>query len=203
MITLPKLQYETNALEPYISQKAVEFHYDKHHVGYINNLNKLLPDNKCVSNDGLVDIILDVKEKKTDESINIFNNAGQILNHNLFWNSIDPNSNIEGTKIQKQIIKDFESFENFKEKFKSVGLSQFGSGWVWLVLNYEKNKLEIIKTSNADSPYILNNAKEYKILLTCDVWEHAYYLDYQNRRVDFLSIFIEKLSNWQFASSLL
>ena len=186
MFTLPELPYELNALEPFISAKTMDFHYHKHHQTYINNLNNLIADTKFASI-SLEDII-----KQTyglDEYKAIFNNAAQTWNHTFFWNSMSPEGGkIIDSEIEDHIIRDFGSFKKFRADFKREALEQFGSGWIWLVKN-KQGILEIIKTSNADTPIVHG----LKPLITCDVWEHAYYLDYQNRRADFVEAFLDHL----------
>lgn len=191
MFTLKSLPFTTNSLEPFISAKTIEFHYGKHHQTYVDNLNKLIA-NSDLNSLTLEEII--IKTKDNPEQVAIFNNAAQVYNHDFFWKSLSANPiNREiSEKVLLKINKNFTSLENFYEQFKSVGLSQFGSGWVWLV---ESDKgLEIIKTANADTPL----AHGLKPLVTLDVWEHAYYLDYQNKRADFLDNCLKNLLNWKF-----
>ncbi len=189
---LPKLPYEKNALEPYISQKTLEFHYGKHHQTYLTNLNNL------VAGTDLAEKTLEevIKTSASDKSkIAIFNNAAQVWNHTFYWNSMKPNGGgkPEGELLTK-IEADFGSFQNFLAEFKNAGLTQFGSGWAWLVLDLEK--LKILKTGNAETPL----ASSAKPLLTMDVWEHAYYLDFQNARASYIDAFLNNLINWDFAS---
>ncbi len=187
---LPKLPYEPNALEPVISAKTIEFHYGKHHQAYVNNLNKLLPGSPFESA-SLEDII-----KKAEGGI--FNNAAQVWNHTFYWESFSPKGGAEPKgKLMEAIEEAFGSFSKFKEEFSQAAATLFGSGWAWLVKN-EGEKLEIVKESNAGNP--LRSGK--KPLLTCDVWEHAYYLDYQNRRPDYIESFW-KLVNWSKVESRL
>lgn len=190
---LPKLQYGLSDLEPYISGKTLDLHYNQHHQTYIKNLNNLLLERGWVMHD--LDYIIMQTFKKIDE-VAIFNNAGQVWNHNFYWNSIISNGgSIPSGKLIGQIEKDFGSFIAFRDIFIKEGLTQFGSGWVWLVWNIKEQKLEVFKTSNAEMPMLYNKIA----LLTSDVWEHAYYLDYQNRRAEYLQIFVDKLLNWKFA----
>ena len=186
MFTLPALPYDIDALEPFISARALEIHYKKHHQTYIDNLNKLIA-NTNFENMSLEEIIqATVSEPKYTS---IFNNAAQTWNHTFFWNSMQPNGGkLALGDLPDRIIHDFGSFEKFRFDFKEAAINQFGSGWVWLIEN-SKGKLEIIKTSNADTPI----AHGLIPLTTCDVWEHAYYLDYQNRRADFVEIFLNNL----------
>ncbi len=193
-VTLPSLPFGTKALEPYISEKTLEFHHGKHHNAYVVNLNKLI-EGTALDNDDLETII---KISAADPAKTaIFNNAAQVWNHTFYWNCIAPGGggNPNG-KIADMIDAAFGNYETFLAEFKSAGTTQFGSGWVWLVDN--KGKLEVLKTSNAGLPL----TSGLKALLTVDVWEHAYYLDYQNRRPDYLSIFTENLINWDFVNSL-
>jgi len=189
---LPSLPYAKNALAPYISEQTVEFHYGKHHAGYVNNLNKL------VENTELADASLEevVKAVAGDASkAGIFNNAAQVWNHTFYWNSMKPNGGGMPTgALAAKIDNDFGSYEKFKETFKNAGVGQFGSGWAWLVL--DGNTLKVTKTANADLPIVHGQVP----LLTMDVWEHAYYLDYQNRRPDYAQTWLDNLVNWDFAS---
>ncbi len=192
---LPKLPFGKDALEPHISAKTLDFHHGKHHSAYITNLNKLI-EGTALASELLEEII-----KKTVNDVTqagIFNNAAQTWNHDFYWNSIKPNGGGMPTgNIAQKINANFGNYNNFIENLKNTGLTQFGSGWIWLVL--KNGKLEIVKTSNADTPI----AHEMKPLLTIDVWEHAYYLDYQNRRSDYLDAFIKYLINWDFVNSFL
>lgn len=181
---LPSLPYEMNALEPYISQKTIEFHYGKHHQAYVNNLNKLIIGTKF-ENASLEDIII-----KAEGSL--FNNGAQIWNHTFYWNCLSPNGGGAPTgKLAEAINNAFDSFENFKEKFSAASISLFGSGWTWLVKDKE-GKLEIIQENNAGNP--LKNG--HTPLFTCDVWEHAYYLDKQNHRPAYIEDFW-KIVDWK------
>lgn len=174
---LPKLPYELSALNPTISDKTLEFHYGKHHQTYVNNLNNLIPGTKFENAD-LETIVLG-----SDGAI--FNNAAQVWNHTFYFNQFSPNPAAAPTgELAKAIDATFGSFEKFKEEFTKASIGLFGSGWSWLVKN-EAGALEIVQEANAGNP--LRSGK--KPLLTCDVWEHAYYLDYQNRRPDYVSSF--------------
>jgi len=187
---LPHLPYKPNALEPVISAKTIEFHYGKHHQAYVNNLNKLLADSPFESA-SLEEII-----KKAEGGI--FNNAAQVWNHTFYWETFSPKGGGEPKgKLMETIEDNFGSFAKFKEEFSQAAATLFGSGWAWLVKN-EAGKLEIVKESNAGNP--LRSSK--KPLLTCDVWEHAYYLDYQNRRPDYIESFW-KLIDWNKVESRL
>lgn len=189
---LPKLPFEKDALEPHISAKTLDFHHGKHHSTYITNLNKLI-EGTALADDPLEKIIK--KTVNVTAQAGIFNNAAQAWNHTFYWNSMKPNGGGMPTgNIAQKINADFGNYNNFIEHLRNAGLTQFGSGWAWLVL--KNGKLEIIKTSNADTPI----AHEMKPLLTIDVWEHAYYLDYQNRRVDYINAVLDKLINWDFVA---
>jgi len=188
--TLPPLPYEQNALEPYISSNTLSFHYGKHHQTYVTNLNNLI-ENTPFAQKSLEDIILELAG--STDKVGIFNNAGQVWNHNFFWNSMKPKGGGEPQGEVKSLLeKSFGSVDEFKKQFKQAAISQFGSGWAWLV--WDKGALKISKTGNADTPFVHGQ----KALLTCDVWEHAYYLDYQNRRADYVDIFLNSLVNWNF-----
>lgn len=192
-ITLPALPYEANALEPYITANTLGFHYGKHHQTYVTNLNNLIQGSE-LAEASLEKIILAVASQP--EKAGIFNNAAQVWNHTFYWNSMKKGGGgIPSGAIASKINEDFGSYGAFVDAFKNAGLTQFGSGWAWLVL--EGGKLKITKTGNADTPL----AHGQKAILTVDVWEHAYYLDYQNRRADYLDIFLKNLVNWDFANA--
>lgn len=183
---LPELPYKKDALAPNISQETLEYHYGKHHNAYVTNLNKLIKGTEF-ENMSLDDIV----KKATG---GIFNNAAQHWNHSFYWNCLKPNSGGEPKGMMADHInKSFGSFVTFKEKFTTSATTLFGSGWTWLVKNSD-GTLTIENTSNADNP--LKNGK--KALLTCDVWEHAYYIDYRNMRASYIEAFW-KLVNWDFA----
>lgn len=190
---LPPLPYADNALEPVISAHTLSFHYGKHHKGYVDNLNKLVAGTPFAGQ-SLEQIITATADHA--DKIGIFNNAAQVWNHMFYWNSLSPNGGGEPPAALKQKIEEaFGSVEAFKQEFANAAITQFGSGWAWLV--QEGTKLSIVKTSNADSPLTRN----IRPLLTIDVWEHAYYLDFQNRRPDYVNTVIEKLINWEFAAA--
>ncbi len=194
-ITLPELPYGKGDLAPHITEKTIDFHYGKHHKTYVTNLVKLIEGTE-LENEALENIIKKTVGDKAKAGI--FNNAAQVWNHTFYWHSMKPNGGGSPTgQIAEKIKADFGSYEKFVEEFKNAGLTQFGSGWAWLVL--KDNKLQVTKTANADTPL----AHGLKPLLTADVWEHAYYLDYQNKRADYLDVFIKNLINWDFANSLL
>jgi Fe-Mn family superoxide dismutase len=189
---LPPLPYAYTALEPYISKNTLEFHHDKHHAAYVNNYNKAVEgtelDNKTLE-EAIKAIAKDADKK------GVFNNAAQAWNHSFYWNCIKPGGGGTPTgAMADKITADFGSFEKFVEEFKQAGATQFGSGWAWLVL--ENGTLKVVKTSNAENPMTAGQTP----LLTMDVWEHAYYLDYQNRRPDYISDFVNKLINWDFVA---
>ncbi len=187
---LPPLPYEMDALEPCISRKTIEFHYGKHHQAYVNNLNKLIPGTEF-EKATLEEII-----KKADGGI--FNNGAQVWNHTFYWNCLIPGGGgVPKGVLLDAIIGSFGSFDKFKDEFSSAAATLFGSGWAWLVKNAE-GKLEIVKERNAGNP--LRNG--LIPLLTCDVWEHAYYLDKQNKRPDYISDFWN-LVDWDAVASRL
>jgi len=174
---LAALPYAKNALEPYISEKTIEFHYGKHHQAYVTNVNKLIPGTPF-ENASLEEII-----RKAEGGI--FNNGAQVWNHSFYWNCLHPDGGGEpGADLLGLISRDFGSFDAFKDAFSKAAATLFGSGWAWLVMNKE-GKLEIIQESNAGNPIRQGKTP----LLTCDVWEHAYYLDKQNRRPDYINDF--------------
>jgi len=192
-ITLPTLPYEAHALAPYISADTLGFHHGKHHQTYVTNVNNLILGSD-LSDAPLEEIIKSSANKP--EKAAIFNNAAQVWNHTFYWHSMKSGGGgAPSGAIAAKINEDFGSYEAFVEAFKSAGATQFGSGWAWLVL--ENGTLKVTKTSNADTPMV----HAQKALLTADVWEHAYYLDYQNRRADYLDIFLKHLVNWEFAQS--
>ncbi|MBE6449874.1 MAG: superoxide dismutase [Alphaproteobacteria bacterium] len=193
MFELLKLPYSQKALEPYISQSTLFYHYEKHHATYLNNLNQLIKGTDF-ENFSLEDIIL--KTKDNPDFTSIYNNAAQVWNHDFYWKSLSETANADN-KIPKGnfkdlVIKSFGSEENLKAELKKAALGQFGSGWVWLV--FENNQLKIIKTSNA-----INPLGQAQALLTIDVWEHAYYLDYQNKRAEYVENILNHIINWNFA----
>lgn len=187
---LPALPYPKESLEPHISARTFEFHHGKHHQAYVTNLNNLIKDTP-LAGDSLEDIIL--QTAKDESKAGVFNNAAQVWNHTFFWRSMKPNGGgVPTGKVAEALAASFGSVENFREQFKQAGIGQFGSGWVWLV--QQGGVLKIVKTANAMTPMVAGQ----KALVTCDVWEHAYYLDYQNRRPDFLQEFLTHLINWDF-----
>ena len=189
---LPPLPYAQNALDPVISANTISFHYGKHHKAYVDNLNKLIVGTEFA--DLSLDKIITETAGKTEKTA-IFNNAAQAWNHTFYWNSLKPKGGGEPPAVlKKKIEASFGTVDACKKELAAAATTQFGSGWAWLVLDGEK--LKVVKTSNADVPL----TKGMKPLLNIDVWEHAYYLDYQNRRVDYLNVVIDKLINWGFAA---
>lgn len=185
--TLPPLPYEKNALEPEISQETLEYHYGKHHQAYVTNLNNLIKGTEFEKLN-LEDII-----KKS--SGGIFNNAAQVWNHTFYWHCLSPNGGgAPKGKVAELIDKNFGSFDAFKEQFSKTAIATFGSGWAWLVKNKD-GSLAIVSTSNAQTPM----TSDQKALLTCDVWEHAYYIDYRNARPKYVEAFWN-LVNWDFVA---
>lgn len=184
---LPPLPYAKEALAPHISAETLEFHYGKHHATYVANLNKLIPGTEFES--------MSLEEIVKKSSGGIFNNAAQIWNHTFYWNSLSPTGGGEPTgALADAINKQFASFAQFKEKFANTAVTTFGSGWAWLIKNGD-GSLAIESTSNAGTP--LKEGKQ--TLLTCDVWEHAYYIDYRNARAAYVEAFW-KIVNWKFAA---
>ena len=192
---LPQLDYNYNSLEPYIDAKTMEIHHSKHHQGYTNNLNAAVKDTDNESRD-IVDIL-----KNLDMSVmTLRNNAGGYFNHNLFWEVINPNNeNVMSDKLKLLIDESFGSFDEFKQTFSKAAASRFGSGWAWLCV--KNGKLEVCSTPNQDNPIMPHECGGSPIL-ALDVWEHAYYLNYQNRRVDYINAFFEVV-NWGVVSSKL
>lgn len=190
--TLPELPYAKDALAPHISANTLDFHYGKHHQAYVTNLNKLV-EGTPLEKASLEQVIQE--SAKDSSKAGIFNNAAQVWNHTFYWHSMKPNGGGKASgDVAKKIEQDFGSFEKFAEEFKNAGATQFGSGWAWLVL--DGGTLKVTKTPNADLPMVHGQ----KALLTMDVWEHAYYLDFQNRRPDYIGTFLDKLVNWDFVN---
>jgi len=193
---LPALPYAPNALEPHMSAHTFSYHHEKHHNAYVQNLNKLLAEHELKNKDLEEIIFMTAGDAK---SVGIFNNAAQIWNHTFFWHSMRPNGGGKPSgALLSQINNDFGSYEDFAEQMKTAGATQFGSGWAWLVHDLNDGKLKVTKTANAENPMTKNQLP----LLTCDVWEHAYYLDYQNRRPDYINVFLSELVNWEFAETI-
>jgi Fe-Mn family superoxide dismutase len=191
---LPPLPYDKSALEPHMSAQTLEFHHGKHHNTYVTNLNNLTKDTPLATMP-LEEVI---QEAHKSGNGGVFNNAAQVWNHTFFWHCMKPGGGGAPTgEIAERINKTFGSFDKFKDEFKQAGATQFGSGWAWLVL--DNGELKVTKTPNAENPM----TKGQTALLTCDVWEHAYYLDFQNRRPDFLQTFLDHLVNWDFVNEKL
>ena len=192
-IELPALPYEADALEPYIGATTLGFHHGKHHQTYVTNTNNLIKGTD-LENASLEAII--AASANNAEKVGLFNNAAQVWNHTFYWSCMKKGGGGAPTgAIAAKINEDFGSYDAFAEAFKNAGLTQFGSGWAWLVL--EDGKLKITKTANGDTPM----AHGQKAILTVDVWEHAYYLDYQNKRADYIDVFLKHLVNWDFANA--
>jgi Fe-Mn family superoxide dismutase len=191
--TLPNLPWDQGALAPVISSSTIGFHYGKHHKGYVDNLNKLVTGTP-LEGLRLEDIVRETAGKP--ERTAIFNNAAQDWNHTFYWNSLAPGGGGKpGTEVSGRIESAFGSFEEFRKAFLAASTSQFGSGWVWLVLERASKRLAILKTGNAETPISGTIAQPLAVL---DVWEHAYYLDYQNRRIDYATAVFDKLLDWNF-----
>lgn len=188
---LPALPYADNALDPIISTNTIGFHYGKHHKTYVDNLNKFVVGTEFAEL-SLEDIIK--RSAGQADKVAIFNNAAQIWNHTFYWNSLKPNGGGQPpAELKQKIEASFASIDECKKELAAAAVSQFGSGWAWLVA--EGDKLKIVKTGNAEVPF----TDGLRPLLTIDVWEHAYYLDYQNRRADYVNAVLDKLINWEFA----
>jgi Fe-Mn family superoxide dismutase len=190
---LPPLPYADTALEPIYSARTISFHHGKHHKAYVDNLNKLVANTRI---DGLpLESVIDIAAKNAEMTA-VFNNAAQIWNHTFFWNSMKPGGGGKPSgALARMIDEAFGSYEKFAEQFKAAAVGRFGSGWAWLVV--EGGALKIVSTPNAETPI----TKGQTPLITVDVWEHAYYLDYQNRRPDFVQAFLDHLVNWDFAAA--
>ncbi|HEY3281668.1 MAG TPA: superoxide dismutase [Armatimonadota bacterium] len=191
-VTLPPLPYAEDALEPNYSAKTISFHYGKHHKAYVDNLNKLIAGTDLESK-RLEEII--VASAGDAAKMAVFNNAAQVWNHTFFWSCMKPGGGGEPTgELKSRLEEAFGGLDKFAEQFVAAAVARFGSGWAWLVL--EGDALKIVSTPNAGTPLTSGQ----KALLTVDVWEHAYYLDYQNRRPDFVSTFLKSLVNWDFVA---
>jgi len=192
---LPSLPYVNDALAPYMSAETLDFHHGKHHQTYVTNLNNLLKDNE-LQGASLEDIV--VKSSKDTSMAGIFNNAGQHWNHILFWQCMKPNGGGSiPSELEARLNNDFGSVDQFKEAFVQAGTTQFGSGWAWLAI--DNGKLVVTKSANASNPLV----DGMKPILGCDVWEHSYYIDYRNKRPDYLKAFLDSLVNWEFVASQL
>jgi len=192
---LPSLPYANDALAPYMSAETLDFHHGKHHQTYVTNLNNLIKDTE-LQNSSLEEIV--VKSSKDSSMVGIFNNAGQHWNHILFWQCMKPNGGGSiPSELENKLNEDFGSVDKFKEAFIQAGTTQFGSGWAWLAVN--NGKLVVTKSANASNPLV----DGMKPILGCDVWEHSYYIDYRNKRPDYLKAFLDSLVNWEFVASQL
>ena len=192
MIVLQDLPYSQELLSPTLSAETVDFHYNKHHRGYVDKLNGLIKGTDF-ENKELQEIII---TSHKNNNVAVYNNAAQVWNHDFYWKSISPeNSKTLHKDILTLVENSFGDLENFNNKFIEAGLTLFGSGWIWLIQNPETLKLSIIQTKNADNPLILKQIP----ILTIDVWEHSYYIDYRNSRLDYLKKVIGLLLNWEFA----
>jgi Fe-Mn family superoxide dismutase len=190
--SLPELPYSYDALAPHMSRETLEFHHDKHHLAYVNNGNNLMKGTEFESRP-----LEDVVKSSYFGNPGLFNNAGQHYNHIHFWKWMKPGGggNMPGN-LEKQIIADFGSVSKMKEDFIQAGVTQFGSGWCWLAVKF--GKIEVMKTPNGESP-LVHGARP---ILGCDVWEHSYYIDYRNRRPDYLKAFVENLVNWEYVAEM-
>lgn len=197
MYELPKLNYDYSALEPFVDSKTMEIHYLKHHLAYINKLNDALSKYNELFSKSIEDLISNLNELPSDIIDSVKNNGGGHYNHSLFWNLLKQNSGEPNVELLNAINQNFGDFKMFKEKFTQVGLARFGSGWVWLIKKQDST-LQIVSTPNQDNPLMDNLGKP---ILALDLWEHAYYLKYQNKRVDYIDAFWN-IINWEFANKL-
>ena len=196
--TLPALPFAVNALAARgMCQETLELHHGKHHNTYVVNLNGLVEKNDALKGKSLEELVK--MSYNNNDLTAVFNNAGQVWNHNVFWESLSPTGGGIPGSLEKKLVEDFGSVDKFKETFKTNALGQFGSGWAWLILGND-GKLKITKTSNAGTPLATG---EGKVLLVLDVWEHAYYVDYRNRRPDFTDNFLNNLANYEAAAAKL
>lgn len=191
--TLKPLPYPKDSLDPMMSARTLEHHHDKHHATYVTKLNDFVKGTKF-ENSSLEDIIR-ATANGTGTDKKIFNNAAQVWNHTFFWNCLTPKQGAPGKKLTDALVKAFGGVEDFKKQFTESAAGNFGSGWTWLVKKPD-GSVDIVNTSNAGTPL----TTEDKALLTCDVWEHAYYIDYRNARPDYLTAFIDNLINWDFVA---
>ena len=196
--TLPSLPYATNALEGAgMGTETLELHHGKHHQAYVTALNGFVEKNDALKGKSLEEIVLFAKDKA--DLAPVFNNAGQHWNHTLFWQNLSASGGRLPSALEKKIVEDFGGVDQFKEAFKTAAVGQFGSGWAWLVLAND-GKLKVTKTPNGSNPLATG---EGKALLGLDVWEHSYYLDFRNRRPDYVTNFLDKLANYEFAEATL
>ena len=192
---LPSLPYANDALAPYMSSETLDFHHGKHHQTYVTNLNNLVKDTD-MKDSSLEEIV--VKSSKDSSMAGIFNNAGQHWNHILFWQCMKPNGGGSmPSELESRITSDLGGIDQFKEAFIQAGTTQFGSGWAWLAIDY--GKFVVTKSPIASNPLV----DGMKPILGCDVWEHSYYIDYRNKRPDYLKAFLDSLVNWEFVASQL
>ncbi len=192
---LPSLPYANDALAPYMSSETLDYHHGKHHQTYVTNLNNLVKDTD-MKDSSLEEIV--VKSSKDSSMAGIFNNAGQHWNHILFWQCMKPNGGGSmPSELESRITSDLGGIDQFKEAFIQAGTTQFGSGWAWLAI--DNGKLVVTKSPNASNPLV----DGMKPILGCDVWEHSYYIDYRNKRPDYLKAFLDSLVNWEFVASQL
>ncbi len=192
---LPSLPYASDALAPYMSSETLDFHHGKHHQTYVTNLNNLVKDTD-MQDSSLEEIV--VKSSKDRSMAGIFNNAGQHWNHILFWQCMKPNGGGSmPSELESRITSDLGGIDQFKEAFIQAGITQFGSGWAWLAI--DNGKLVVTKSPNASNPLV----DGMKPILGCDVWEHSYYIDYRNKRPDYLKAFLDSMVNWEFVASQL
>jgi Fe-Mn family superoxide dismutase len=192
---LPSLPYASDALTPYMSSETLDFHHGKHHQTYVTNLNNLVKDTD-MQDSSLEEIV--VKSSKDPSMAGIFNNAGQHWNHILFWQCMKPNGGGSmPSELESRITSDLGGIDQFKEAFIQAGITQFGSGWAWLAI--DNGKLVVTKSPNASNPLV----DGMKPILGCDVWEHSYYIDYRNKRPDYLKAFLDSMVNWEFVASQL
>lgn len=196
MYQLPDLNYTYDALEPIIQKRTVDIHYNRHHQGYVNQLNQLVSNLKIECNDDLITLVKEIDQVPMEYRDKVLYNASAILNHNLYWNSMHPLHRMPTGKLKEQIESQYNSLENFQKEFMKVAKQLVGSGYTFLVMDKEKNLL-IMNTSNQDSPYYYG----YTPLFTIDLWEHSYYLDYLNQRSDYIEHFFE-IADFTLASSL-
>ena len=192
---LPSLPYASDALAPYMSSETLDFHHGKHHQTYVTNLNNLVKDTD-MQDSSLEEIV--VQSSKDPSMAGIFNNAGQHWNHILFWQCMKPNGGGSmPSELESRITSDIGGIDQFKEAFIQAGITQFGSGWAWLAI--DNGKLVVTKSPNASNPLV----DGMKPILGCDVWEHSYYIDYRNKRPDYLKAFLDSMVNWEFVASQL
>jgi Fe-Mn family superoxide dismutase len=194
---LPPLPYAKSALEPHLSARTLEFHHDHHHRLYVEKLNKLI-EGMPFEKQGLEEIVLATAKSKEDKKIEIFNNAAQNWNHTFLWNCMTPDAGQRPAgNLAQKIDGSFGGLGQFHAEFKKAATTQFGSGYAWLVAS--SGELKVRKTANAENPLVDGETP----LLACDVWEHAYYLDYQDKRADFVDVFLDRLVNWSFVAEQL